>query len=166
MYYAHFADTRLNARGSSCSSGPGPAYIVSLWPQRLLLQSTAMCANVVFINIDWKASRMLGTLDANMKLLAGTIEGVVRNMNPTMICMCEVGETNYPLSEEQMQQLATRSMSAWRDAATEHIQLRSMFTTGSPYMTVYIDGPIRCSNHLILHNLYDADGEIRDLETL
>ena len=51
-----------------------------------------MCANVVFINIDWKASRMLGTLDANMKLLAGTIEGVVRNMNPTMICMCEVGE--------------------------------------------------------------------------
>ncbi len=132
----------------------------------LLLQSTAMSANVVFINIDWKASRMLGTLDSNMKLLAETTEGVVRNMNPTMICMCEVGETKYSQSEKQMQLFATRIMSAWRDGATEHIQLRSMFTTGSPYMTVYIDGPIRCSNHRILHNLYDADGEPRDLETM
>ena len=109
---------------------------------------------------------MLGTLNANVKVLAGTIEGVVRNMNPTMICMCEVGETKHLLSEEQMQQLVNRSMSAWQNAATEHIQLRSMFTTGSPYMTVYIDGPIRCSNHRILHNLYDADGEPRDLETM
>ena len=68
----------------------------------LLLQSTTMSANVVFINIDWKASRMRGTLHANMQILAETITGVVRTMNPTIICMCEVGETNRPLSERHL----------------------------------------------------------------
>ena len=131
----------------------------------LLLQSTAMSANVVFINIDWKSSRMHARLQTNMRILAKTIAGVVRAMNPSIICMSEVGETKHPLSEEQMQQVATRSMSAWQDAATEHIQLRSMFTTGSPYMTVYIDGPIQCSDHRILHNLYYAAGEPRDAQT-
>ena len=131
----------------------------------LLLQSTAMSANVVFINIDWKSSRMHATLHANMQILAGSIAGVVRTMNPSIICMCEVGETKYPLSEKQMLQLATRSVSAWQDAATEHIQLRCMFTTGSPYMTIYIDGPIQCSDHRILHNLYYAAGLPRDAQT-
>ena len=131
----------------------------------LLLQSTAMSANVVFINIDWKSSRMHARFQINMRILAKTIAGVVRAMNPSIICMSEVGETKHPLSEEQMQQVATRSMSAWQDAATEHIQLRSMFTTGSPYMTVYIDGPIQCSDHRILHKLYSAAGEARDAQT-
>ena len=49
-----------------------------------------MSANVVFINIDWKSSRMNNTLNKNMERLANTITGVVRNLNPTMICMCEV----------------------------------------------------------------------------
>ena len=58
-----------------------------------------MSANVVFINIDWKVGRMNNTLIRNMKLLAKTIAGVVRNMNPSMICMCEVGGTEHPLSD-------------------------------------------------------------------
>ena len=53
----------------------------------------AATANVVFINIDWKPTRMNNTLNKNMERLANTITGVVRNMNPTMICMCEAGET-------------------------------------------------------------------------
>ena len=124
-----------------------------------------MFANVVFINIDWKSSRMLRTLKTNMRVLATTIAGVVHNMNPTMLCMCEVGETNRPLSEEQMQLLADHCIKAWQDAATEHIQLRSMFTTGSPYMTIYIDGPIQCSNHQILRDLYYAGGHAREAQT-
>ena len=48
-------------------------------------------------------------------------------MKPTMICMCEVGVASDPLTEEQMQQVADRSMQAWRDAATEHVQLHCMF---------------------------------------
>ena len=54
-----------------------------------------MSANVVFINIDWKSSRMNSNrFDHNMTILAATIASVVRHMNPTMICMCEVGDTN------------------------------------------------------------------------
>ena len=63
----------------------------------LPLQSTANSANVVFINIDWKAARHnKKRLQKNMKLLNDTIVGVVRNMNPAMICMCEVGLVKYP----------------------------------------------------------------------
>ena len=42
-------------------------------------------ANVIFINIDWKASRhrTRKAVDKNMALLGGTITGVVFNMNPT-----------------------------------------------------------------------------------
>ncbi len=47
------------------------------------------------------------------------------------------------------------------DAATEHIHLCCMFTTGEPYMTIYIDGPIRCTDHRILHNLYYAGEQTR-----
>ena len=77
-----------------------------------------MSANVVFINIDWKASRHNKTLKANMELLGLTIAGVVRNMKPAMVCMCEVGAASIPLTKEQMQQVADQSMQAWRDAAT------------------------------------------------
>ena len=101
------------------------------------------------------------TLIRNMKFFDKTIADVVLSMNPMMICMCEVGENKNPLSEEQMQQVAAQGISAWKGAATEHIQLRSMFTTGAPYMTIYIDGPIRCSDHRILHDLHPARGEAR-----
>ena len=88
-------------------------------PEVLLLQSTALSANVVFINIDWKASRRNAkALKSNMKILAKTITGVVRNMNPTMICMCEASLATIPLTEEQMQQVADQSMHAWNEAAT------------------------------------------------
>ena len=118
----------------------------------LLLHSTAMSANVVFINIDWKASRHNKTLEANMKLLGLTIAGVVRNMKPAMVCMCEVGEASNPLTKEQMQQVADRSMQAWRDAATD-VQLHCMFEVGAPYMTIYIHGSVQCSCHRILEGL-------------
>ena len=93
-----------------------------------------------------------------MDALAKTIKGVVSNMQPTMICMCEVGENTNPLSQRQMQQVADVVMRVWSDAATEHTQLRSMFTAGAPYATVYKDGPIRCSFHRILRDLYEAHG--------
>ena len=104
-----------------------------------------MSASAVFVNIDWKARRMGRTLKRNMQILEQTIKGVVRVMKPTMMCMREVGETKHPLNQEQMEQIATESMQAWKDVATEHVRLRRMFTTGYPYMTVYIDGPIKCS---------------------
>jgi hypothetical protein len=124
-----------------------------------------MSANVVFINIDGKASRHNRTLKANMNLLGKTITQVVHNMNPTMICMCEVGEATKPLTKEQMQEVATLSMHAWKEAATEHFELRSMFEVGAPYMTIYIDGPIQCSRHRILKDLYNVEGQPRTAQT-
>ena len=67
-----------------------------------------MSSNVAFTNIDWTSSRMNRTLDANMRLLAETIAGIVRSMNPTIISLCEVGEAKLPLSEEHMQQIKTQ----------------------------------------------------------
>ena len=75
-----------------------------------------MFANVVFINIDWKESRHHKTLGANMIVLSKTITDVVNKMNPTMICMCEVGVSAIPLTQEQMQQVADQSMHAWKHA--------------------------------------------------
>ena len=122
----------------------------------MLLQSTALVANVVFINIDWKASRHNSTKTTknNMAVLGNTISTVVRNMNPTMICMCEVGEAAIPLSEDQMQQVRDQCTQAWSEGATEPVKLCCMFEAGAPYMTIYIDGKVQCSCHRIIENLY------------
>ena len=94
-----------------------------------------------------------------MKVLGTTITNIVQNMKPTVICMCEVGETSNPLSNEQMQQVADKSISAWQKAATEHVKLGSMFTSGEPYMTIYMFCHFRCHDQQILHNLYYAGGK-------
>ena len=100
-------------------------------------------------------------LNANMKKLATTITDVVQKMNPRVLCMVEVGLAGHPLSEAQMQQVADEAMRAWRDAATEHIELSSMFTAGAPYITIFVCGAFQCSDHRILRKLYDADGRPR-----
>ena len=82
-------------------------------------------------------------------------------MNPPVVCMCEGGIHTKPLGHEQMQQVADQCISAWTDIATEHVKLRSMFTTGAPYMTIYIGGSFQCSDQQILHDLYSAGGEAR-----
>ena len=53
-----------------------------------------------------------------------------------------------------MQQVANESMQAWKEAATEHFELKEaatehfelhcMFHVGVPYMTIYIHGKIHC----------------------
>ena len=69
--------------------------------------ATEHSANVVYINIDWKASRHNEKAFArNMQKLRLTIGSVVQNMSPTKICMCEVGEATRPLSSRQMQEVA------------------------------------------------------------
>ena len=108
---------------------------------------------------------MNARLNRNMALLAQTITGVVRNMSPSMICMCEVGEVRNLLSENKMEQVVAQVISAWRDAATEHVKLHSMIRADAPYVTVYIDGPIRCSQHRILKDLYNVAGESRTAQS-
>ena len=65
-----------------------------------------------------------------------------------------------------MEIMADEVIRAWKDAATEHIELCSMFEKGAPYMTVYIDGRIECSKHRILRDLYNTGhGEPRTAQT-
>ena len=135
-------------------------------PEVLLLQSAAMSANVVFIDIDWNASRRNKTLKANMTLLCETIADVVHNMSRTMICICEVGVQTHSVTEEEMQQVAEQSMHTWKEAANEDFELSSMFQLGAPYMTIYIDGSIQCSCQRILKDLYYAGGQPRIAQTL
>ena len=134
-------------------------------PEMRRLQSTGISANVVFLNIDWKATRHGRTLNNNMKLLGKTIANVVQKMNPTMICMCEVGAATWPLTEEQMQQVLHQCIQAWKEAATEHFELQSMFEVGAPYMTIYKDGAIQCFHHRILTDVYNAKGLPRTAQT-
>ena len=70
-----------------------------------------------------------------MKVLGNTIRNVVHEMNPTAICMCEVGGEKTPLTAEEMQQVAKESIHAWKQAVTEELEIRSMFQVGAPYMT-------------------------------
>ena len=69
-------------------------------------QVTEMSANIVFVNIDWKEAMMHKTLSNNLERLSDTIKDVVSMMQPTMICMCEVGVTSDLLSQHQMQIMA------------------------------------------------------------
>ena len=100
-----------------------------------------------------------------MKLLNKTIFVAVVHTNPTMICMCEVGLPHYPLTLEQMNRVADECVKAWKDAAGEDLKLTCMFEPGAPYMTIYKDGPIRCSSHRILKNLYFAQNLPRTAQT-
>ena len=78
-----------------------------------------------------------------------------------MICMCELGETESPLGDEQVQRVEETVISIWSDDVTEHIELSSMFTEEAPYSAIHKHGPIRCSDHRILHDLYTAHEEAR-----
>ena len=158
----------------------GMTAATELNPETPLPRSTKLSANVVFINIDWKASRH-SRLNANMRILGETIANVVRNMRPAMICMSEVGESKIPLTQDQMQQVSDQVTQSWKEAATElfeeaatenfeeaateHFELRSMFQAGAPYMTVYQDGPLQCSCHRILNDIYYARGLPRTAQT-
>ena len=128
---------------------------------------TAMSANLVFINIDWKKSRHQNqkALRRNMKILGNTITNVVQEMNPTAICMCEVGTEKIPLTEEEMQQVAHQGIHAWKETRTEEVEIRSMFEVGAPYMTIYKEGPIQCLEPRTLKDLYYAHGETRTAQT-
>ena len=120
---------------------------------KTLLQNTPIAPNIVFVNIDWKEGRHYRNIKTHLAKLRNTITDIVRQMTPTAIVMCEVGEVTKPLSQQQMQDVANTCTSAWTDVATEHVNLISMFTAGEPYMTIHTDGRIQFKEQRILHDL-------------
>jgi len=67
-----------------------------------------MSVNVIFVNIDWKNARhnTEKSIRHNMKVLHDTIAGIVRQMTPAVLCMCEVGTASDLLTEAHMQEIA------------------------------------------------------------
>ena len=64
-----------------------------------------MSVNVIFVNIDWKKAwhNTEKSIRHNMKILHDTIAGIVRQMTPAVLCMCEVGTASDLLIEAHMQ---------------------------------------------------------------
>ena len=122
-----------------------------------------MSINVVFVDRDWKKSRHYSEKSTrkNMKILHPTIAGIVREIKPAMLCMCEVGEASNPLTHANMQQIADTIEKAWQSVATEHVRLKFLFTADAPYMTAYNELQVQCTEHRIFRNLYSAQGQPR-----
>ena len=87
----------------------------------------------MFINIDWKKTLHETKREAqkNMSKLNSTITNVVRDMHPAMICMCSVGEVSNALSSTQMQEVADQTIAAWKNAATELVDIHVLYEAAS-----------------------------------
>ena len=98
-----------------------------------------MSVNVIFANIDLKKARhnTEKSIRHNMKVLHDTIAGIVRQMTPAVLCMCEVGTASDLLTEAHMQEIAKTIQKAWTTYATEHFRLRFLFNADAPYITTY-----------------------------
>ena len=122
-----------------------------------------MSVNVIFVNIDWKKARhnTEKSIRHNMKVLHDTIAGIVRQMTPAVLCMCEVGTASDLLTEAHMQEIAKTIQKAWKTHATEHFRLRFLFTADAPYMTAYNEVQVQCTEHRILRNIYGAQRQPR-----
>ena len=125
-----------------------------------LLQSTSTLG---FVNIDWKASRHTAAHSTlrNMRRLCSTIADIVQKMQPSILCMCEVGEVSNPLTQSHMEEVAATVEEAWEGAATERVRLKFFFTSGTPYMTAYDELQVQCEWNRVLWDLYPAGGEDR-----
>ena len=99
----------------------------------LQLQSTAV-ANIIFVNIDWKRSRHDNPTctNKNLKKLARTTASIVTNMQPAVICCCEVGTAMFPMTRDQMSEMAQTMTEAWELAATEHPEISALFEDDAP----------------------------------
>ena len=128
----------------------------------LQLQSTAV-ANIIFVNIDWKRSRHDNPTcrNKNLKKLARTTASIVTNMQPAVICCCEVGTAMFPMTRDQMSEMAQTMTEAWELAATEHPEILALFEDDAPYLTLWDANLCRCTHGRILQDVYDVTGHRR-----
>ena len=127
-----------------------------------LLQSTAV-ANIIFVNIDWKRSRHNSQMSTrkNLTKLGNTTSSIVTKMKPAVICCCEAGTANDPMTSEEMSAMADAMRMAWETAATERPVIRSLFEEDAPYLTIWDDNRCKCTHGRILNNVYHVPGHQR-----
>jgi len=127
--------------------------------------------NIIFVNIDWKASRHHNPKSSarNLGLLGNTVLSIVQEMAPAVICFCEVGNVMSPLNADHIRAIEATVHTAWanarvRDTATEHVvpDIRFLHTKQEPYLVAWDATAVDCKHQRILRNLYvHADGEPR-----
>jgi len=127
--------------------------------------------NIIFVNIDWKASRHHNPKSSarNLGLLGNTVLSIVQEMAPAVICFCEVGNVMSPLNADHIRAIEATVHTAWanarvRDTATEHVvpDIRFLHTKQEPYLVAWDATAVDCKHQRILRNRYvHADGEPR-----
>ena len=102
---------------------------------------------VVFVNIDWKASRHAtsGSVKRNMTLLETTVRSIIKTHEPGVICFCEVGEASKPLTLDEMSTVRQAIENTWHELL-QSTQLQSSFKQGYPYLTVWDASRVHCFN--------------------
>ena len=70
---------------------------------------------IVFCNIDWKRSRHISNKATirNLQQLEETIHSIVRNCSPSVLALCEVGETGQGMAEIQMHEIVDAICATW-----------------------------------------------------
>ena len=83
---------------------------------------------VVFVNIDWKATRhdTVAATNRNMNILKTTVRSIIMTHKPVVICFCEVGGASNPLTLDQMSTVSQAIEDTWHELL-QSTQLQSSF---------------------------------------
>ena len=102
---------------------------------------------VVFVNIDWKATRhdTVVAENRNLGLLKTTVRSIITTHMPDVICFCEVGLSSHPLTLDQMSKVSQAIEDTWHELL-QSAQLQRAFKQGYPYLTVWDSSRVDCFN--------------------
>ena len=114
--------------------------------------------HLIFGNIDWKQSRH-DTQRAernNLHILERTVLSIVQNMQPAVLCFCEVGVASIPLRDREMRLLTELVKQTWSAAATEHRNpdIRFHYEDGSSYLTAWDANQCDCKHFTIMQDIF------------
>ena len=117
--------------------------------------------HLIYANTDWKASRH-DTANAerrNLRVLERTVQSIVSNMHPAVLCFCEVGAATTPLTEQNMICLTQSVAAAWKDAATEHVEpdIKFHYVTTAPYLTAWDAKQCDCRYFRIMWKVFQHE---------
>ena len=135
-------------------------------PQGIVRATERLGMNIIFVNIDWKRSRH--DSDAaerrNLQQLAGTVDSIVSQLRPAVVCFCEFGEVAQPLYAAHVEVLKNEVQENWRQAvrwrnvsATEP-DIQFLHTPDEPYLTAWDANQADC-RHQRIRKTYFKRGE-------
>ena len=112
---------------------------------------------IVFCNIDWKRTRhaSIKSTRRNLQQLQETIQSIVRNCTPSVLALCEVGETGRGMAEIEMHEIIDAICTSWKAATTRSVDLASSWDQQQPYLTLWNRSEIQCFEFKILRNLVE-----------